>query len=499
MSSLIERVARYASQQRLWAADVRVVAAVSGGSDSVALLFLLRELAARGELILAALAHLNHQIRGDAAEADAGFCRALAARLDIPAIVGDADVPVLAQRNNVSLEVAARDARQQFYAEAMRTARAACVALAHTRDDQAETILLRLTRGTGTFGLAGMAPRRGHLVRPVLEVTRRELQDYLGSIGESWREDETNRDRAIPRNRVRHEVLPNLRAINPNADAALARAGGLLRADAELLETLANAAYIQIVSAAADVPAERWRKRPAGDKDDVVVKAGELTRLPAALATRVARYALETANPDGSYGVEDARALCAFAAGDGVSTLPGLRVERFGGNEVLLSRVHNVHGVHQVHAVRGASVDFPELKLGIPGTVEAPFGGWAVSAEGPMTPPPSFDRGPTTAIVDAAQLGDRLIVRLRRPGDRLQPLGAPGRRKVQDVLVDRKVPKDDRDHVPIVTTEKGDIVWVAGQVLADRFRVTSLTARVVILTLRRMHPPMQNPHHGAPA
>ena len=102
-----------------------------------------------------------------------------------------------------------------------------------------------------------------------------------------------------------------------------------------------------------------------------------------------------------------------------------------------------------------------------------------------MPPPPLVDRGAQMAIVDARQLGDHLIVRPRRPGDRLQPLGAPGRRKVQDVLVDRKVPRDDRDRVPIVTTEKGDIVWVAGQVLADPYRVTSLTSSVVILTLRR--------------
>jgi len=140
-----------------------------------------------------------------------------------------------------------------------------------------------------------------------------------------------------------------------------------------------------------------------------------------------------------------------------------------------------------------------ELRLAVPGTVEAPYGAWAVSAEGPMSTPASLNLGASTAIVDARMLGDHLIVRPRRPGDRLQPLGAPGRRKVQDVLVDRKVPKDDRDLVPIVTTEKGDIVWVAGQVLADPFRVTALTSSVVILTLRRMHSEMQTLYRRGPA
>ena len=473
---------RYAAQHRLWAPDVRVVAAVSGGSDSVAMLFLLRALAARGELILAGIAHLHHHIRGVEADADAAFCRALAARLEIPAIVGDADVPALADRDSMSLEVAGREARHQFYMDAMRSARAASVAVAHTRDDQAETVLLRLTRGAGAAGLAAMAPRRGYLVRPVLELTRQELQSHLAQIGETWREDATNRDQTIPRNLIRHQVVPLLRRINAQADEALARAADLLRVDSELLETLANAAYLQIV-------------RSDVDKNTVTISAGELAKLPTALATRVARYALETANPAGEYGLEEARALCGLAAGGATPNLSGLRVERFGANAVLLSRVQRSHAVHTVHDVSGASVDFPELKLDIPGTVEAPHGAWAVSADGPQKPQKaqiefpeavSKESGGLRVVVDARELGDRLIVRPRRPGDRLQPLGAPGRKKVQDVLVDRKVPKDDRDRVPIVTTEKGDIVWVAGQVLADPFRVTALTSSVVILTLRRI-------------
>src|SRR5688572_5486064 len=425
------------------------------------MLFLLRELAARGDLVLAGLAHLNHRVRGADAEADATFCRGLAERFEIPAFIGDADVPALAARDSVSLEVAGRDARQLFYTDVLNSAKAHRMAVAHTRDDQAETVLLRLTRGAGSTGLAGIAPRRGQLVRPVLDQTREDLQSYLRELGESWREDATNFDRTIARNLIRHEVLPILRTMNAQADAALARAADALRVDAELLETLANAAYLQLV-------------KPGNDDNTVIVGAGELTKLPAALATRVARYALETANPDGSYGLEEARALCAFAAGGAAIELSGLRMERFGANAVLISKGSPQQAVE----------DF-QLRLTVPGKVEAPHGAWAVTAEGPMSPPPSVDRGPDTTVVDARELGDHLIVRPRRPGDRLRPLGAPGRKKVQDVLVDRKVPKDDRDRVPIVTTQTGDIVWVAGQVLADPFRVTSLTSSVVILTLRR--------------
>lgn len=469
MAPVIERLRLFGQQHQLWAPDVRVIAAVSGGSDSVAMLFLMRELAARGEVVLAGLAHLHHHIRGGDADADAAFCRELAARLEIPALVGEADVPSAAHRDGVSIEVAGREARQRFYAEALTAAGASRVAVAHTRDDQAETVLLRLTRGAGAAGLAGIAPRRGPVVRPVLGVTRVELQQYLCDRGETWREDATNLDRTIPRNLVRHDVLPRLRTINAQADNALARAADMLRVDAEFLETLANAAYLQIVESDTD--------------EKVIVSAAELTKLPAALATRVARYALETANPSRSYGLEEAQQLCGFAAGGAGGDFPGLTMERFGAKVVLSNRtrVHGVHQVHQVHAVESF-----ELQLKVPGTVEAPHGTWAVTAEGPMPTPASVDHGAGTVVVDARELGAHLIVRPRRPGDRLQPLGAPGRKKVQDVLVDRKVPKDDRDRVPIVTTESGKIVWVAGQVLAEPFRVTSLTTTVVVLTLRRL-------------
>ena len=474
---LIDRVRQYGAQHQLWTPDVRVVAAVSGGSDSVAMLLILHELASRGEVALAGLAHLNHQIRGAAAEDDAGFCRDLAVRLGIPAFMSRADVPALAAQERASLEVAGRHARQRFFSELVQAGKADRVAIAHTRDDQAETVLLRLTRGAGALGLSGMVPRRGPLVRPVLDATRSELRELLSGRGEAWREDATNRDLSNPRNFVRHEVLPRLRQINPQADAALARAADLLRIDADLLETLANAAFVQNVEVNAD-------------NNSVVIRAAGLAKLPAALGTRVARYALETANPSRSYGLEEAQALCAFAAGGTADDLPGLDMERLAAKVVLSKREPG-----EVPTV----VSF-ELKLSVPGMVEAPHGAWAITAEGPMAAPADIDRGTQSVVVDASEVGDYLLVRTRRPGDRLQPLGAPGRKKVQDVLVDRKVPRDDRDRVAIVTTRTGQIVWVAGEALAEPFRVTSLTKSVVVLTLRRkLHPTMQSPHRGDPA
>ncbi len=468
---LIERVRRYVAQHALWTADTRVVAAVSGGSDSVALFTLLQQAAAKGDCQLAGLAHLHHHIRGDAADGDALFCRDLAARAGVPAVIGDADVPALARRDGVSLEVAGRDARQRFYAKAQGTLRASCVAVAHSRDDQAETVLLRLVRGAGPAGLSGIAPRRGQLVRPLLELSRVELQAYLDGIGQSWREDATNIDCAIPRNRIRHQVLPLLRELNQQADAALARAADIFRADAALLDGLANEAATRLISI-----------QEAGGR--VMVDATELVRLPAALSWRVAIRAMETANPSRSYGLEDAQLVCEAAAGGNGANLAGLAMERSGANVVLVKR--NAPRVPEVPGVPGVpSADQFELQLSVPGAVVAPHGRWTLSATGPMPrhEAPAAQAG--QVMVDASTLSPGLIVRPRRPGDRLHPLGTPGTKKVQDVFVDRKIPRDDRDREPIVTDELGRIVWVAGQVLAVPFRVTPLTMTVVVLTLRR--------------
>jgi tRNA(Ile)-lysidine synthase len=461
LKDLVDRIRRYAARHSLWTAETRVVAAVSGGSDSVALAFLLRDLASRGELVFAGLAHLNHHVRGADADADAAFCRELGERLGVPAVIGDADVPRDAKTHQVSIEVAGRHARRQFFQEALESIKADRIAVAHTRDDQAETVILRLTRGAGSSGLSAMTPRRERVVRPLLDTARAELQDFLGEIGQTWREDATNLDRAIPRNRIRHAVMPELRAINAQADAALARAAELLRGDDEFLEKLANAAFVRIVETE-DEPAT------------VKIDAGEFLKLPPAVARRVARYALETANPSRTYGLEEADELRRVLADDVRADISGVGVERFGASAVL-----------SIRAARETAHDPIELRLEIPGTVEAPRGAWSVSAEGPIAAPGSFGSDATKVVVDASGIGSHLIVRYRRPGDRLHPLGAPGRKKVQDVLVDRKVPRDDRDAVPIVTTVSGEIVWVAGEVLADPFRVTPLTKSVVVLTLRR--------------
>jgi tRNA(Ile)-lysidine synthase len=335
------------------------------------------------------------------------------------------------------------------------------LATAHTRDDQAETVLLRLVRGAGLKGAGGIAPCRGPLVRPLLDCSRDELRAYLAGRGQPWREDATNADVAMPRNRLRHEVLPRLEAsLNPQARAALARFADLAREDEEVLSREAMALAVHVIGR---------------EGDQVRIDRSQLSRLPMALARRVARAALETAGRS-QPTLHEVEALIDVAVGRrAAGEAPGLRMEHSGRFVVLI-----------IKGFRRTSSPF-SFPLSIPGSVTWPAGGWVLTAAGPM---PASEGPPTVAstrvALDAGRVGAELLVRSRQPGDWLRPVGVGGRKKVQDLLVARKVRAETRVHVPIVTAVDGRIVWVAGHALDADFRPSSDTNTVVILELRRI-------------
>jgi len=458
---LITRIERFSAHHSLWRPETRVVAAVSGGSDSVALLHILNDLSKAGVLRLDSVAHLNHATRGDASDGDEAFCRSLADALGVPCIAERVDVPQRARQERLSIEVAARQARQAFL-ERVRASRGADrIATAHTADDQAETVLLRLVRGAGLRGLGGIAPSRDVWIRPLLSVSRAELRDELVERGQTWREDSSNLDLANPRNRVRHELLPYLaREFNPSARDALTRLADLARADEAALEAAAKSAAASVLHL---------------EGDSVRVTTEALSALPEAIQRRIVRQAVEMLGPGAAPGLDDVDAVRSVAAGErAAAEICGLRVEPSGAFVVLV----------RSGLVPPAIAPF-RFELPIPGVVH--FGaGWTLEAEGPINRQSGFVSGSSEQVaVDAAGLDGGLVVRNRQPGDRLTPLGLAGRKKVQDVFVDRKVARDERDQVPIVTDRNGRIVWVAGHVLAEEFRVTGGTNTVVILKLRR--------------
>jgi tRNA(Ile)-lysidine synthase len=301
-----------------------VLVGISGGSDSVALVFLLRDLAENGKFTVAGLAHLNHGLR-PTADRDERFCRELAERLHLRISVKTEDVKGFARGRNLSVEDAARRIRYDFLEQAADIVGADRVAVGHTQDDQAETFLLKLIRGAGLTGLAGIRPRRGRIIRPLLDATRSDLRTYLSVLGEHWIEDESNEDLANPRNRIRHRVLPELDcAVGASTRPAIARTARLAREDTEWLDELAEHRYTQLAMTS---------------ETGVTIEAAGLAGEPAPVRRRVLLKALRVAAGDREVGLDHVEAAAATLAGSaGGADFPGGRVELRRGKLVLIQQ-----------------------------------------------------------------------------------------------------------------------------------------------------------------
>jgi tRNA(Ile)-lysidine synthase len=486
LMSLASRVLRTIRRHAMLEAGGRVVVALSGGPDSVALLSLLRDLEADGHLVVAGVAHFNHQLRGAAADADEQFCRDLADALHLPIQVGRADVRAAARLEKRSIEDAARRLRYAFLRGAAEQFDAPAVAVGHTLDDQAETFLLRLIRGAGTRGLGAIRPKAGPIIRPAIELSRAELRQFAADRRLSFQEDATNADLGIPRNRIRHELLPYLqREFSPNIVEVLARGAAVAREDDDRLEreAIELAASIVLTTTATQEPAPGRNAEAPGDR--VVIDATELASLHPALGARVARLALEQAA--GGQFVD-------FNAIQGLLDLarhgrPGrsLSLPACQGQVVQRERRVVVLGPEPARQPRGRIADGPESRfsLSIPGEVLLTASGLVISAEPAEAGRLPDEVNASVALVQGVQ--EPLTVRFRRPGDRFEPPGMGGQtKKLQDYLVDRKVPRGERDHLQLVTDAADGIVWIVGHAVADRHRVSRPSMGVILLIARHL-------------
>jgi tRNA(Ile)-lysidine synthase len=408
--------------------DTTLVSALSGGADSVALLSALRDEALpRGIAVVAA--HLDHGLRPGSAD-DAAFCQALCAAWDLPFRTATADVAARARRDGDGIEQAARLERHAFLRRVRREERAAFVVLAHTRDDQAETLLLRLLRGSGRSGLGAMRPRARRLLRPLLEVSRADVLAHLHAAGIDWREDPTNGDLAFARNRVRHQLLPYLEQhFNPRVRATLARSAEVLAGETDAL---------------AGAAARLARRARVPDPDGPALSRRVLRAAAPAVAGLALRRLLARAGGLTDVGATHVRRLLGLVRDEAAS---GRRLPLPGG------RVALVRFDRLVIAPVSAPASAFTAPLAVPGRVALPDGR-TLRAERATTPA----HGSASDAVVAAP-ADGLEVRTRRPGDRIRSRGRDI--SLKRYLLDRRVPADLRQGLPLVA-DGSRVVWVPG-------------------------------------
>ncbi len=410
-----------------------VLVALSGGADSVALLLELLRLQRNRIVSRVEAAHLHHGIRGKDADEDAAFVCSLCKRLGVPLTSERVDVPELAKETGVSLELAARNVRYAFL-ERVRIARSLdCIAVGHHRDDQAETLLLHLLRGSGTDGLAGMRLRSDRLIRPLLFTDKSAILTFLAEQGQDYRTDASNYETDATRNRIRLNVLPVLESINPSVKKALSDASAHIAEDSAYLNGIA----------------EHEAGRCGADRN-------KLLSLPRPIRMRVLRNML----PYRDYTSADVDRLDMLLHSGQTGDVATMK--------------YGVVAWLDSENLRFGSPDNAEYRIGIPdiGTVKLPNGTLTVESVGIASVP----CGRNDAYIDSDRLNGSVYVRNPKPGDRFTPFGMQGSRLLSDYLTDRKVPRFDRNQ-PVVCDETG-IVFAVGHTIDERMRVSADTKHI---------------------
>jgi tRNA(Ile)-lysidine synthase len=456
---LAEKLRHDIERQELFKAGHRVGVAVSGGADSVALLRLLLELHKPLGLVLSVV-HFNHRLRAEESDADEAFVAELAAQHHVEFYCASADVRAHAAQQHRSIEAAARDLRYDFFWRVLKDKKLDRLATAHTVDDQAETVLLRIARGAGTRGLAGIYPRLSvpssqfsdaAIIRPLLGIRREEIELYLKEIGQEWREDRSNRDLRFARNRVRHGILPRLeRNLNPSIREALAEAAEISRAEEEYWQ----AELVRILPTVCDA---------------TKVNVASLAKSPLALRRRILRAAAEQSGLRLEFAqVEE---ILRVASGEEKSArlAAGWTVRRVQRSLIF-----------QPPAQTSTDHSDYEHILPVPGRVEVPqAGAWFEAALARDTAEAAYNRGNSW---DRALLAGELIVRNWRAGDRFWPAHTKQPRKIKELLQERHISGAERKRWPVIVSGN-EVVWLRGFSAPASFRAGEKAEAVVIREL----------------
>jgi tRNA(Ile)-lysidine synthase len=487
---LIKEVAAFCSINQLLTPGDRVVVAVSGGADSVALLHLLLALRPQFQLALT-VAHLNHNLRGQAASEDAEFVAQLAGQSGLPLVADSLPVADIAAQRRQSLEETARQVRYAFLWRAARQTNSRKIAVGHHAGDQAETILMHLLRGSGPGGLQGMLPLIGlekmglfpddvrslpaenapRLIRPLLNTPRNAIHSFCQAQNLPFRQDASNRDTSFFRNRIRHQLIPSLETYNPNIQQGLLQLATILRAEAGIIEARLQHHWEQMVvgetATGVQFDREQWNNLP-------------LALRRAALRRAIARLQ-PAADNIGFQHIE--RGIAFFQQGRSGATmsLPHRLHLRINYGELRVSA-----GPASV-AITGPHLTTPEpVVVNLSGITPLPDTRWQLISrlETPQNLPVSWSNvGEWEAFIDLEAVGPSPVLRTRQPGDLFCPIGMSGRKqKLKDFMINQKIPAEWRPHIPLLVCN-GEILWVCGHRMGELGRITAATQQMIHFTL----------------
>jgi tRNA(Ile)-lysidine synthase len=485
---VLDTIANYCKKQGLLEAGDSVVIGLSGGADSLCLFDVLHKLAPQLNLSLT-VAHLNHQLRGQHADADASFVRQLARRRQIPVVIDSADVAHLANQRKQSLEEAARQVRYAFLWQVAQTSGSNKIAVGHNADDNVETILMHFLRGSGLSGLRGILPAISidglrlqpddlpveiaspapQLVRPLLETSRAAIEAYCRNNGLSPQHDHTNLDTTYFRNRLRHELIPYLESFNPNLRHTLQRTAHVVIAETDLLAVQLEQAWEAVVLSQSathvSFAAEPWRQIPLALKRSTLRRAIERLR--------------RGLRDIGFDHIESAVDLIETGKTGTQGTLPqGLH----------LSIGYNAFEI-TTDTTRPILADFPQVRqpvdVNLPGQTRLPASRWRLTAE--IRPAHSVSRqdvynaDPWETYLAADAIGSQAVLRPRQPGDTFCPLGMSGQhKKINEFMINEKIPAHWRDCIPVLVAD-GRVLWVCGYRPDDRTQVKPDTRQILHL------------------
>ncbi len=454
IKSALETVKKY---DMLRHGDV-VVVGVSGGADSVALLMTLCGL--REELALTLYAvHVNHSIRGDDADSDQHFVEELCMKLDVECRAFVFDVPAYAEENGLSSEEAGRKLRYEAFEKVAEEISASRIATAHHANDNCETVIHNILRGSGTTGLSGIHPVRGKYIRPLIETEKKEIEEYLTSEGVEWCTDKTNFEPLYTRNKIRLELIPYLREnYNASIDSAIMRLSALCREDDDYMR---------------EETGRYFRKLTKRSQGRILAEREGFNKLHIAIKRRLLRFILEELE----IPLKDVHMVHIDSA------IRMIEESESGAEQkISLCRIRVIQsGVLFENEQKAVAEDDYEYELDVDKSVFVSETGETVS----LTVSTKYEKsGADTVFIDAGSVTLPMKVRNRRPGDRFRPFGMKGSKKLKDFFIDKKIDVSIRNNIPIVVSGN-DIVWISGNALSENNRITQKTENIYKLHIEK--------------